>query len=56
MSECPDLSAELSSMEKLVEHLSSAEEFTIIILVTSNFHFELAGEGIEYEWGLSKRN
>jgi hypothetical protein len=28
---------------------------TVLILVTPKFHCELAGEGIEYDWGLSKR-
>jgi hypothetical protein len=56
MSQCPDFKRELSAMEKLVEDLSSGEAFTVTILVTPKYHCELAGEGIEYDWGLSKRN
>jgi hypothetical protein len=34
----------------------SGEECTVIILVTPKFHCEVAGEGIKYDWGLSKRD
>jgi hypothetical protein len=55
MSNCSDFKNELSAMEQLAVDLSSGQAFTVIILSTPKYHCELAGEGIEYDWGLSKK-
>lgn len=54
MSECEDFRHELSAMEELAEKLSS-DSFKVTILVTPKYHCEIAGEGIEYAWGLFKK-
>ena len=55
MSKCPDFAEEKSAMEYLLERISAHNEFNATILVTPKYHCELAGEGIEYSWGLAKR-
>ncbi len=42
-------------MQKLVEDLSSLHNRQIELLITPKYHCELAGEGIEYAWGLFKK-
>jgi hypothetical protein len=55
MTECADFKNEKSAMEKLLEDLSFGQEFTVSLMATPKYHCELAGEGIEYSWGLSKK-
>jgi hypothetical protein len=55
MSKCPDFAEEQSAMEYLLARISAHNEFNVTILVTPKYHCELAGEGIEYSWGLAKR-
>ena len=57
MSNCADFKEEKSAMEVLLEDLTnkSANNQTIGLLVSPKYHCELAGEGVEYCWGLSKR-
>jgi len=55
LSECPDFKHEKSALEQLAADLSSLGELRIEILVSPKYHCELAGEGIEYAWGLSKK-
>jgi len=55
LSECPDFKHEKSALEQLATDLSSLGELRIEILLSPKYHCELAGEGIEYAWGLSKK-
>ena len=55
MSECSDFKNEKSAMEKLAEDLSERHRCRIEILVSTKYHCEMAGEGIEYGWGYSKK-
>jgi hypothetical protein len=55
MSECSDFKNERSAMEQLAVDLSSGQDFTVSILSSPKYHCELAGDGIEYDWGLSKK-
>ena len=45
---------EKSDLEHLCSDLSSTNS-TITITFTPKFHCEIAGEGIEYAWGLAKK-
>jgi len=42
-------------MLKLADDLSQCHQRKIELLVTPKYHCELAGEGIEYAWGLFKK-
>ena len=42
-------------MEVLLSELSRKGELDIQLLTSPKYHCELAGEGVEYAWGLSKR-
>jgi len=55
LSECPDFKFEKSAMQKLADDLSLRHQRKIELLVTPKYHCELAGEGIEYAWGLFKK-
>ena len=46
---------ERSAMEKLFATLSQQGPATVSLLTSPEFHCEIAGEGIEYCWGLTKR-
>jgi len=52
--DCTDFRSEVTDLEHLAGELSSPDHH-IKILFTPKFHCELAGEGIEYSWGASKR-
>ena len=43
-------------MEVLFEELSSKSHCNIHLLTSPKYHCELAGEGVEYVWGLFKRH
>jgi hypothetical protein len=51
---CPDFRDEITAMEDLCENVST-NECKVSILYTPKYHCEIAGEGIEYAWGLSKK-
>ncbi len=55
LGQCPDFKNEKSALEKLAEDLSSRHGVKIKVLLTPKYHCELAGEGIEYAWGLAKK-
>jgi len=55
LSNCPDFKYEKSAMQKLAEDLSSLHDRKIDLLITPKYHCKLAGEGIEYGWGLFKK-
>jgi len=54
LSECPDFKYEKSAMQKLAEELSKRHQRKIELLISPKYHCKLAGEGIEYGWGLFK--
>ena len=51
---CTDFRTEVTDLEHLAREISTVHQL-ISILFTPKFHCELAGEGIEYSWGASKR-
>ena len=55
MGRCLDFSEEQSAMEVLLSELSQKGEVDVQLLTSPKYHCELAGEGVEYSWGLSKR-
>jgi len=55
LSKCPDFKFEKSAMQKLAGDLSLCHQRKIELLVMPKYHCELAGEGIEYAWGLFKK-
>jgi hypothetical protein len=54
LSECSDFKCEVTALEDLAARLST-ESSTVKIKYTPKYHCEIAGEGIEYAWGFSKR-
>ena len=55
MANCQDFSEEPSAMQSLFLHLSQQSESNIVLLTSPKYHCEIAGEGIEYDWGLTKK-
>ena len=55
IADCTDFKNEKSAMAHLFEQLSNKGECRMILLVSPKYHCEIAGEGIEYAWGLFKR-
>ena len=55
MATCADFQEEISAMQYLFEQLSSRGTNKISLVDTPKYHPEMAGEGIEYSWGLGKR-
>ena len=55
MASCTDFKDEKSAMEVLFEQLSTRGQNQIHLLTSPKYHCELAGEGIEYSWGLAKK-
>ena len=55
VTDCADFKNEKSAMAHLFEQLSTKGPCRIILLVSPKYHCEIAGEGIEYVWGLIKR-
>ena len=55
MSDCADFRNEKSAMAHLFEQLSEKGPCRMILLVSPKYHCEIAGEGIEYAWGLLKK-
>jgi hypothetical protein len=48
MASCLDFAEELTALQHV------GNELGVSVLITPKFHAELAGEGIEYSWGVSK--
>jgi len=55
MKRCSDFANEKSAMEHLFMQLSRKAEQTISMLTSPKYHCEVAGEGIEFVWGMMKR-
>ena len=55
LSRCSDFKNEITDLEHLTKVISEQNHIKSNILFTPKFHCELAGEGIEYSWGASKR-
>ena len=57
MVDCTDFQHKKSAMELLIDdlNLKAANNQTLKIIVSPKYHCELAGDGIEYAWGLMKR-
>jgi hypothetical protein len=54
LSQCKDFKEEMCDLEYPAKELGGRHE-TISILFTPKYHCELAGKGIEYCWGATKR-
>ena len=56
MSRCQDFAGEQSAMEYLLSRLSEkSDDLEFRLLTSPKYHCELAGEGVEYVWGLAKK-
>ncbi len=55
MGRCRDFSEEQSAMEVLFSKLSQKGDLELQLITSPKYHCELAGEEIEYCWGLAKR-
>jgi len=55
LSQCKDFQQQKSDLEQLCDEISVDIVNFVSVLFTPKFHCELAGEGIEYSWGASKR-
>ncbi len=55
MSNCQDFVEEKSAMQVLLDDLSSTGSLKIELPISPKYHCELAGEGIEYTWGMLKK-
>ncbi len=54
MGKCEDFRTETSAMEQLAADLSN-QNMTVSIMTSPKYHCEIAGEGIEYAWGMAKK-
>ena len=54
-SQCSDFANEKTAIEKIFMSISKKKGCSFDVLFTPKYHCELAGEGIEYVWGLIKR-
>ena len=48
MESCSDFASEVSQLEHVAESLGAK------VIITTKYHAEYAGEGVEYSWGFSK--
>jgi len=55
LSQCKDFKEQKTDLEQLCDEISCDIPNFVSVLFTPKFHCELAGEGIEYSWGASKR-
>ena len=55
MWKCVDFKEELSAMEVLLLKLSEKGYHQVKLLISPKYHCELAGDGVEYVWGLVKK-
>ena len=57
MKNCRDFKEEKSAMEALLLNLiSKSYSSSVQLLPSPQYHCELAGWGVEYVWGMSKRH
>jgi hypothetical protein len=54
INECADFKNEVTAMQELAKEMSD-DTTSFEVLYTPKYHCEIAGEGIEYSWGLSKK-
>jgi hypothetical protein len=54
LSQCTDFANEISDLQHLAAEVSD-ETCTVTIEFTPKYHCEIAGEGIEYGWGFTKK-
>ena len=55
MKNCEDFMNQKNAMEELCDKLSAIGEPSIKILTSPKYHCEIAGEGIELNWGYMKK-
>ena len=55
MERCSDFANEKSAMEHLFFQLSQKAEPSLMMIISPKYHCEVAGEGIEFVWGMLKR-
>ena len=55
MKNCEDFINQKNAMEELCEKLSAIGEPSIKLLTSPKYHCEIAGEGIELNWGYMKK-
>ena len=55
MQNCDDFKNQKNAVEELCEELSHIGDPSITILTSPKYHCEIAGEGIELNWGYSKK-
>ena len=55
LGKCEDFQSEKSDLEQVALDISSLVRYNWEIPFTPKFHCELAGKGISYPWGASKR-
>ena len=55
MRNCDNFINQKNAMEELCEKLSAIGEPSIKLLTSSKYHCEIAGEGIELNWGYRKK-
>ena len=55
MKNCTDIKEQRSSMEELLDELSTLQDQKVVLLTSPKYHCEIAGEGIELCWGLMKK-
>ena len=54
MDSAPDFIAEMSQLEYVCKELGNRAGIKVEAVMTTKYHAEYAGEGIEYSWGYSK--
>ena len=56
MGQCTDFTNETTAMQNILREISAPtpKSPTISMLITPKYHCEIAGEGIEYNWGIAK--
>ena len=55
LEKCQDFIEEPSAMEILFRKLSTHNQCNIYLMSSPKYHCEIAGEGIEFVWGLTKK-
>ena len=55
MSKCTDFTEQKTDAEQLCDELSCTIPNTCSIIFTPKFHCKIAGEGIKYSWGVTKK-
>ena len=55
MNNCVDFLEEKTDLEHLADSICEDREHNSSVAFTPKFHCEIAGDGVEYSWGASKR-